>query len=97
MGRRAQACLEAVRALHYATDRQVLAHLELPDMNCVRPRLTELVQGGWLVEAGTAECPVTRKQVRVLRLATGAERAERAAARLTSAGEQMAMEWRAQG
>jgi hypothetical protein len=46
------------------TDREVAAHLRFPDMNCVRPRITELVGMGLLTEVGSVRCPVTGRTVR---------------------------------
>lgn len=46
------------------TDRQIAAHLNFPDMNCVRPRVTELVGMGLLREVDSVRCPVTGKTVR---------------------------------
>lgn len=46
------------------TDREVAAHLNFPDMNCVRPRITELVKQGLLTEVDSVRCPVTGKTVR---------------------------------
>lgn len=67
-GKRAQACLEAVRAMRSATDRMVRDYLQMSDMNMVRPRLTELVRDGWLEECGEIEDTGTHKMVRVLRV-----------------------------
>jgi hypothetical protein len=46
------------------TDREVAAHLNFADMNCVRPRITELVGRGLLEEVDSVRCPVTGKTVR---------------------------------
>lgn len=46
------------------TDREVAAHLNFPDMNCVRPRITELVSMGLLTEVDSVRCPVAGKTVR---------------------------------
>jgi hypothetical protein len=50
-----------------ATDRQVATGMQFPDMNCVRPRITELLAAGWAVEIGTTQCPITRKTVRLVK------------------------------
>ena len=47
------------------TDRQVKNILGLEDMNSVRPRITELVKKGVLMEDSNTKCPVTGKTVRV--------------------------------
>lgn len=53
------------------TDRQVKHGLELGDMNAVRPRITELVGRGALVECGDVVCPVSGKHVRRVRIGEG--------------------------
>lgn len=49
-----------------ATDREVMAGLGYRDMNACRPRLSELISDGLLVEVGARRCPVTGKTVRVV-------------------------------
>ena len=56
------------------TDRYIKDGLFLPDMNCVRPRITELIRDGWLIECGSTRCSVTGMTVRVVRAATEEER-----------------------
>lgn len=46
------------------TDREVAAGMQFPDMNCVRPRITELIQLGLLHEHSSVICPITNKRVR---------------------------------
>lgn len=46
------------------TDREVARMLGFQDLNAVRPRLTELLEGHWLVESTSIKCPVTGKTVR---------------------------------
>ncbi len=46
------------------TDREVAARMEFPDMNCVRPRITELVEQGLLHEVDSVRCTITGKTVR---------------------------------
>ena len=48
------------------TDRQILTELGLPDMNNVRPRITELIKGDKLQELGAIRCPITNKTVRLV-------------------------------
>lgn len=48
------------------TDRQIMNELGLPDMNNVRPRITELIKDGRITEMGKRVCPVTRKSVRLV-------------------------------
>jgi len=46
------------------TDREIAHCMGYPDMNCVRPRITELVQMGLLEEADSVICKTTGKRVR---------------------------------
>lgn len=46
------------------TDREVMEGMGFPDMNNVRPRITELVKMGKLMEVGDVVCPLTKKSVR---------------------------------
>lgn len=50
------------------TDRQVKNLLGFDDLNQVRPRLTELVKSGDLIEVGVMKCPFTGKKVRLTAL-----------------------------
>lgn len=50
------------------SDRQVLNRLKLHDMNQVRPRITELVNEGYLEELGHIKDAVTDKKVRTCRI-----------------------------
>jgi hypothetical protein len=52
------------------TDREMMQYLKLPDMNAVRPRITEMVERGLLVECQSVIDSVTGKRVRTCRLAT---------------------------
>jgi hypothetical protein len=51
------------------TDRAVMIGLGHFDMNAVRPRITELVEAGVLIEVSTTIDPETKKTVRVVDLA----------------------------
>lgn len=51
-----------------ATDRVICEALKFPDMNCVRPRCTELIDAGLVQEIGKRRCHVTAKQVRILQV-----------------------------
>mgnify|MGYP003636803622 FL=1 len=53
---------------HTVTDRQVMTALGYSDMNSVRPRLTELIKMGALLEGQSITCPVTHKTVRTILL-----------------------------
>lgn len=46
------------------TDRQVCRIMGFPEMNNVRPRITEMIDSGVLVEVKKTRCPVTGKTVR---------------------------------
>lgn len=66
-GRRAQLVLQAVREAGVPlTDRQVAGLLGFSDMNAVRPRITELIQRGYLAEVGRTLDAVTGKPVRLV-------------------------------
>jgi hypothetical protein len=49
------------------TDRQIMLVLEYDEMNCVRPRITELKKKGLVREVGKTKCPRTGKSVRLVR------------------------------
>lgn len=49
-------------------ERTIKERLGLPDMNGVRPRVTEMIDAGILEEAGSAVDPVTNSRVRVVRV-----------------------------
>lgn len=51
---------------HPMTDRQVMEGLQMPDMNAVRPRITELIKRGVLREVGTTIDYVTGRRVRIV-------------------------------
>lgn len=51
------------------TDREIMIALGFSDPNSCRPRITELVETGVLVEYGETECPITKKTVRLVTLA----------------------------
>jgi hypothetical protein len=52
------------------TDREMMQYLGFTEPNAVRPRITEMVERGILVEAGSVIDSVTGKRVRTCRLAT---------------------------
>jgi len=57
------------------TDRQVRDELYPGyDMNHVRPRISDLVKGGWLKEIRKIKDDVTSKPVRVIRIVTAEEK-----------------------
>lgn len=71
ISRRAQMVLDWVRANGRATDRQVMQGLGFAEPNAVRPRITELVDIGALIEVGSIACPVTHKTVRLVDVPRG--------------------------
>lgn len=62
--RRAREILEWITAHGPRTDRQVMDGMGFREPNQVRPRITELVESGALMEVGDIVCPVTGKRVR---------------------------------
>lgn len=64
LSKRAEAILEWVTAHGPHTDRGVMQGMRFPDMNNVRPRITELLEARKLMEVGDVICPVTGKRVR---------------------------------
>ena len=67
LSKRAEAIWQILIAHSPLTDRQILDIMGLPDMNNVRPRITELIQMGFVEEVGNIKCKVTKKKVRVVR------------------------------
>ena len=55
------------------TDRQIAEALGYSDLNAVRPRITELVQGGILRECGTTTCETTGRPVRLVLVVAAAQ------------------------
>jgi hypothetical protein len=68
LSRRAEAIVDWLAMHPCKTDRDVMAGLGYTDMNSVRPRITEAIDAGFLVEVGEKVCPVTRKTVRIVDL-----------------------------
>ena len=50
------------------TDRQCMTILGFSELNQVRPRITELIGGGYLKEICSVKCDITNRKVRVCRL-----------------------------
>lgn len=48
------------------TDREVMCGMGFTDMNAVRPRISELIEAGKLMEVCTRRCATTGKPVRVV-------------------------------
>jgi hypothetical protein len=64
--RRAVAVREWIREHGPHTDRQVMQGMGFREPNAVRPRITELVDAGELIEVRNTRCPETGKTVRVV-------------------------------
>jgi len=69
LGERAQSILVKLQAWapNAATDRQITQAMGFSDLNCVRPRLTELIKRGLVEECGNTKCEITGKTVRLVR------------------------------
>lgn len=65
---RCRRVVSALEDLGVATDRKIKDHLNLPDMNNVRPRVTELIKLGIIIEDGEDICDETNRSVRLIRL-----------------------------
>lgn len=66
--------LTALNAIGMGTDREIMEHLNLPDMNAVRPRITELINKGVLYELTTTKDHLTGKSVRIVRIRPNIDR-----------------------
>lgn len=64
LSRRAEAVLAWISEHGPHTDREVMRGMGFTDMNAVRPRITELIEAGKLMEVGDVRCSVTGKRVR---------------------------------
>lgn len=63
---RQEQILKVVRESGPLTDRQIRNVLGLPDMNCVRPRINELLELGLLIERTATRDPETNRTVRTV-------------------------------
>lgn len=68
LSRRAAAIIAWLELHPARTDREVMNGMGFSDMNSVRPRITEAIERGFLVEVGERVCPVTGKTVRIVDL-----------------------------
>ncbi len=68
LSKRAQKIIAWIELHPRVTDREVKEGMGFSDMNCVRPRITEAIDMGALVEVGETVCPYTRKKVRLVDL-----------------------------
>lgn len=68
LSRRALSILQWLELHGPSTDREIVCGMGFSDMNCVRPRVTEAIDAGALVEVGEKRCSMTRKMVRIVDL-----------------------------
>ena len=69
MEKRQAAILEIYKIMPTClTDRDVMFHMGMFDMNAVRPRISEMLDRGILEERGKVTCPVTGRTVRLVGL-----------------------------
>lgn len=68
LSRRASAIIAWLEIHPRKTDREVMLGMGFTDMNSVRPRITEAIDMGKLVEVDEKRCPVTGKTVRIVDL-----------------------------
>lgn len=67
LSKRAEAIYQWILEHGPRTDREICREMGFgQDMNAVRPRCTELLQAGRLMEVCNRKCPVTGKRVRVV-------------------------------
>jgi predicted HTH transcriptional regulator len=65
LSKRADAVLAWVTEKGPRTDREIAYGMGFGEnLNAVRPRITELIDAGLLMEVGDVRCPVTSKRVR---------------------------------
>ena len=72
-GRRQRRILELASKRATWTDREMAEALGFDDLNAVRPRVTEMLADGLLVECGACQCPRSGRKVRLWRLASSAD------------------------
>jgi predicted HTH transcriptional regulator len=68
LSKRAEAVLDWIKVNGPRTDRQVMQGMGFSEPNAVRPRITELIDAGKLMEVAHVRCPITGKTVRVVDL-----------------------------
>ena len=65
LGKRALLIIDTLRsASEPMTDREIKIRMGLPDMNCVRPRINDLLRNGLIEEFDSVACEWTGKKVR---------------------------------
>ena len=65
---RCQRILRVIEKYPNSTDRDILAELGQTDPNYVRPRITELIRRGLVVETGATICAVSGRKCRTIGL-----------------------------
>lgn len=65
---RCQRILLVVEEFPNSTDRDILSELGKSDPNYVRPRITELIRRGLVMETGSTTCKVSGRKCRTLGL-----------------------------
>lgn len=68
LSRRAAAIIAWLELHPCKTDREVMLGMGFTDMNSVRPRITEAIDRGALIDVAEKRCPVTGKTVRIVDL-----------------------------
>lgn len=68
LSRRALQILNWLELNPKKTDREIMIGMGFSDMNMVRPRVTEAIDRGFLIEVSEKVCQVTGKTVRIVDL-----------------------------
>lgn len=68
LSRRARQIVDWLELHPGKTDREIMLGLGYSDMNAVRPRVTELIDAGAVVEVASKRCQLTGKTVRIVDL-----------------------------
>jgi hypothetical protein len=74
LGKRASLIYNLLLEKGALTDRDVTKMLGFTELNCCRPRLTELIKSHWCYEVGDIDCCVTGKRVRLVAARTAEQR-----------------------
>lgn len=84
LSRRVLAIIDWLELHPKKTDREIMLGMGFTDMNMVRPRVTEAIELGAMVEVSEKVCQVTGKTVRIVDLSLD-ERGRRQDARVEAA------------
>lgn len=68
LNNRCQRILRVIEKCPDSTDRDILAELGQSDPNYVRPRITELIRRGLVVETGSRKCAISGRKCRTIGL-----------------------------